>query len=362
MCPLFLTNFLFEVWGEDDELEETEQPESIEVVTQERINYVSHKSEEPAVEREFVVIENYDEDVEYIELEPEQEEPVIIKVTETTYENTQDESDYLVDTVNVQEKHPRTVEGYHEIPTLSTDPNRVNERSIPTIPTMPRAAADTLPPNVIGMPFTPANNDAGGDSLPMDEPVSSFKQAVENANSLPVAPMIPISADNADGGSTEQSEAAQPTDTPAENNSTVTEPVTNEPQEIVVVVNEEVKTVYSGDPVVDEESNVIHIEPEVKMITEQEPILIDEPIEDQPEEPVEEPAQDSADEPIFANAEQADALLTDEEAEAKIEMVDGPGGQSTGKMFSINLDTICEAYENGEKVTLDYLKAQKLVP
>lgn len=24
MCPLFLTNFLFEVWGEDDELEETQ--------------------------------------------------------------------------------------------------------------------------------------------------------------------------------------------------------------------------------------------------------------------------------------------------------------------------------------------------
>ena len=77
------------------------------------------------------------------------------------------------------------------------------------------------------------------------------------------------------------------------------------------------------------------------------------------QEPV---SEDVVDEPIFANAEQADQLLTDEEAEARIEIVDHPGSHSTGKMAFVNLDTLCEAYENGAKVTLDDLKAKKLVP
>ena len=34
----------------------------------------------------------------------------------------------------------------------------------------------------------------------------------------------------------------------------------------------------------------------------------------------------------------------------------------TGKVHAINLDTICDQFENGEVVTLDSLKAKRLAP
>ena len=55
--------------------------------------------------------------------------------------------------------------------------------------------------------------------------------------------------------------------------------------------------------------------------------------------------------------------MTDEEAEEHIELVEEETGKErTGKMAAINLDTICESFEDGDVVTLEALKEKKLVP
>ncbi|MBR2343879.1 MAG: uL15 family ribosomal protein [Clostridia bacterium] len=64
-------------------------------------------------------------------------------------------------------------------------------------------------------------------------------------------------------------------------------------------------------------------------------------------------------EPIHTDAVHADELVTDEEAEASIEHIHT--GYHTGKMDTINLDTICENFEDGETVTLEALKEKGLV-
>ena len=106
---------------------------------------------------------------------------------------------------------------------------------------------------------------------------------------------------------------------------------------------------------------------------------IEEPVEEPIEEPVEEPAPEVVPEaeeepeeepipepipePVFVDAEQADELMTDEEAEEHIEIIEEePGNERTGKMHAINLDTICDAFEDGDTVTLEALKEKKLVP
>ena len=54
--------------------------------------------------------------------------------------------------------------------------------------------------------------------------------------------------------------------------------------------------------------------------------------------------------------------MTDEEAEEKIEYIDAPKTNNSGKMSAINLDTLCDKFEDGETITLESLKAKKLVP
>jgi hypothetical protein len=100
---------------------------------------------------------------------------------------------------------------------------------------------------------------------------------------------------------------------------------------------------------------------------EEEPVVeesIPEPeIEEEPvvEEPAPEP--EIIPEPIFADAEKADELMTDEEAEEHIEMLEEEDGKErSGKMGAINLDTLCDRFEDGETVTLEALKAKKLIP
>ena len=63
---------------------------------------------------------------------------------------------------------------------------------------------------------------------------------------------------------------------------------------------------------------------------------------------------------MFVDAEEADLIVSDEEARASIELVTDSVSHS-GKMFEINLDTICENFENGETVNLEALKAKGLV-
>ncbi len=78
---------------------------------------------------------------------------------------------------------------------------------------------------------------------------------------------------------------------------------------------------------------------------------------------IEEAAADvPAEEILHLDATHADEILSDEEAVSKIEVVERvPGEKGQGKLFEINLDTICENFEDGEAVTLEALKAKKLV-
>ncbi|MBE6645211.1 MAG: hypothetical protein E7612_07535, partial [Ruminococcaceae bacterium] len=72
-----------------------------------------------------------------------------------------------------------------------------------------------------------------------------------------------------------------------------------------------------------------------------------------------------ASEIVHVDAVHADEILTDEEAEQMIEVVeripDETEEQSDGKFCEINLDTICENFEDGATVTLKDLKEKNLV-
>ncbi len=76
------------------------------------------------------------------------------------------------------------------------------------------------------------------------------------------------------------------------------------------------------------------------------------------EAPVEEtPAKEE----IHVELTEADQLLTDEEAESKIEIIERTNLAQSTKLAEINLDTICENYENDETVDLADLQQKHLV-
>ena len=83
-------------------------------------------------------------------------------------------------------------------------------------------------------------------------------------------------------------------------------------------------------------------------------------VEEAPEkfEPVVEVLEDGT---VHADAEFADKLISDEEAEAQLETATTSGVKRTGKMGEINLDTICDNFDDGETVDVDTLKAKRLV-
>ena len=92
---------------------------------------------------------------------------------------------------------------------------------------------------------------------------------------------------------------------------------------------------------------------------------VEEPVVEEPavEEPVaEEPA---IEEPIFeevvhVNSAEADSIVTDEMAEEIIEHVHKLS-KGSGKMCEINLDTICDNFDDGDTVTIAELKARRLI-
>ena len=65
-------------------------------------------------------------------------------------------------------------------------------------------------------------------------------------------------------------------------------------------------------------------------------------------------------EPVFVDAKEADELVADEVAEHSIEEIDGHEVRS-GKMCEINIDVICENFEDGDVVTLKELQKKRLV-
>ncbi len=88
------------------------------------------------------------------------------------------------------------------------------------------------------------------------------------------------------------------------------------------------------------------------------------PVEEAPveEAPIEEaPVAEEASNDVHVDAVTADELLTDEEAEAHIEVIHTGASKRQGKMGEINLDLICENFEDGDTVDVEALKAKRLV-
>ncbi len=86
------------------------------------------------------------------------------------------------------------------------------------------------------------------------------------------------------------------------------------------------------------------------------------PAEEAPAEeaPVEEaPVEDDG--TIHVDASTADTLVSDEEAEAHIEIIHTGASARSGKMGEINLDIICENFEDGDVVDVEALRAKRLV-
>ncbi|MBQ7390532.1 MAG: uL15 family ribosomal protein [Clostridia bacterium] len=110
-----------------------------------------------------------------------------------------------------------------------------------------------------------------------------------------------------------------------------------------------------------EEAPVVE-EPVVEEPVE-EATVVEEPVEEAPvvEEPKAPTVQIFEDGTVYADAVVADQLVTDEEAESKIEIVTVEAARRAGKMGEINLDVICENFEDDEVVDVEALKAKRLV-
>ena len=271
----------------------------------------------------------------------------------------------------------------------------------PMIHTIPPIAAKGVGSNAADTPFVlPATEDGRRTMATYaqtpEENEPSFKSALRKAEDIPVAPMI------------DREGNAEPAPTPAPTTAPTPAPETPTDPE-VIMADADVEILYGGDnepepediPEVIEEPEVeepVIEEPAAEPVEEsieepvaepipeepevEEPIIVvpvEEPeIEESVEEPeveepiIEEPAAEPEEEepapmpivePVFTDAEHADELMTDEEAEEHIEILEEePGKERKGKMDAINLDTICENFEDGEEVTLEALKAKKLIP
>ena len=245
----------------------------------------------------------------------------------------------------------------------------------PMIPTLPPISARGIGPDQ-NTPFVlPATATGMGmmeknPAYNNEENEPSFENALRQAHDLPIAPIVkreveeeskpkaaePKKSDvimatasvsiNYDGEDTEV--PAIPTELPELIEELVEEPV-----------EEPVEETPAKPEVTEPEMPEIPEEPEIPA----EPEIHEEPVVEEPvvEEPIVEEEPEIA--PVFTDAEHADELMTDEEAEEHIEIIEeAPGRERKGKFHAINLDTLCDHFEDGEIVTLDNLKAKKLAP
>ena len=355
-------------------------------------------------------------DYDYIELdsvgesdrEPV-EQPVLIKRVNTTvieddkvvYQVTEEHREALpvVEDVVISdepEKKPKSRVHISTIPTDLSGNVAREENMIPVIPTDSIKGVnrrDTELPIIL--PATEEGRKIMADysELAAKKEESSLETALRQAQDLPVAPEISL-----DEANKPKEEAPAPAPAPAEeepkSNVIVAdsdmnldfgefdapdEEPTPEPEIIPEPEEEPVEESVVEEPVVEEpvvEEPVVE-EPVVEEPVVEEPVVeepvVEEPampIMEEPEEvPVEEPEEEPEvtvpviEEPVFTDAEHADELMTDEEAEEHIEVVEEvPGRERTGKMHAINLDTLCDSFEDGEEVTLEALKEKKLAP
>jgi len=126
------------------------------------------------------------------------------------------------------------------------------------------------------------------------------------------------------------------------------------------------KTAKPEDEASAEEAPVVEEAPVEEAPVEEAPV-VEEPVVEEPV--VEEPKVHIVDhmvleeEIVNVDATQADEIISDEQATELIEdIVHAPGLKpKTGKCYEINLDTICENYEDGDTVTIENLKSKTLV-
>ena len=317
---------------------------------------------------------------EYIELDSVTEtepveEPVLIKRVSTTIieddevvlQVTEEQRETLpvVEEVVIADEPKSEPEDKPKIPvnisTIPMDPKGNIIREEPMIPTIPPMAAKGVGSNAAELPFVLPATEEGrktmadyNDLIPKEEE-PSFESALRQAQDIPVAPMIDI-----DGNSEPAAEEPAPAPSPA--------PETPKSNVIMADADVEINFNEPEEPAKEPtpEPEVIP-EPEEEPTPEIVPEPEEEPVPEEPEiipEPVEEPEEEPVyEEPVFTDAEHADELMTDEEAEEHIEIIEeAPDRERTGKMHAINLDTLCESYEDGEEVTLESLKEKKLAP
>ena len=278
------------------------------------------------------------------------------------------------------------------IPTIPTAANGEVKHEDPMIPTLPPVGAKGVGSNAAATPFVlPATPEAqakmtkNSDLMPKDDEDEMTATKGDNRE-IPVAPIAereqnkpapaPKSNDNVyvanrdftinfgDVGDVDEADIPdiQPEMVGAPAEEPKEEPIvfTIEPEVAEPKVEEPQVEEPATEPVVEEP--VLEAEVEEAVLPEE----IEEPVVEEPvtEPVVEEPTvAEPIEEPVFTDAEHADELMTDEEAEEHIEMIDEtPGEERKGKMHAINLDTLCDSFEDGEKVTLDALKKKKLAP
>ncbi len=237
-------------------------------------------------------------------------------------------------------------ESTKKISTIPTTANGKVKHQDPMIPTLPPIQAKGIGSNALEAPFVLPVNDAFKKENNGDENGTSFENAVRDAADIPVAPVIDISGNEAP--------AKKPAPAPAA-------PTLTQPEPTVIMADADVEITYDGDkeePLPEKEPIP---EPEEESVPEEEPILEEEPISEPVEEPT--PEEEPIPEPVFVDAVEADELMTDEEAEEHIETIEEePGRERKGKFNAINLDTLCDNYDDGETVTLESLKDKKLIP
>ena len=356
-----------------------------EKVIEEKTAVKEETKEEPKEELKEETREIFEEKSEEKSEQPEEtaEEPVEEPAEEPAEEEVVTETHAIIDTdegvievteesreAPAEEPHvdvvPKRASKIDTIPTTRDGRVQHAEPMIPTIPTIRSnknkdygESPYVLPATATGMGMMEKNP-----AYKQEESEPSFENALKAANELPIAPIVD-----------------RPVEQPAP------APVAERPD--VVMADAEVNITFADEeeaPAIPETLPELINEPELaeEPEVEEEPV-VEEPVEEpeivvpveepEVEEPVEEPVAEVVEEsapvvepepevvPVFTDAEHADELMTDEEAEEHIEVIEEePGRERTGKVHAINLDTICDHFEDGDVVTLDALKEKRLAP
>ena len=137
-------------------------------------------------------------------------------------------------------------------------------------------------------------------------------------------------------------------------------PAVEEIVEEAPVAEEVVEEAPAAEEVVEEApaaEEVVEEAPVAEEVVEEAPVA-EEVVEEAPaaEEAVEETP--AVEEPVFTDAQHADEMINDAVAEKSIKVIKK---SRSGKMVEVNIDDICANFEDGDEVTLEALKAKKLI-